>query len=228
MKLNSMKPAKINAISGRASKSLDNAAISMPAAAADKSDHLQPDAADPVRQEHREDDADDQQHRDQRRAFGGDDIVQDQVGDAADMVDLAAEGRGEDGRREDADAVAADDPAGTTASRPDSGRAVALLRNSARVSGRFGGPHGRWRQLACRATARFCRDKAARGTSRRFAAASARSWAPRICSQLGAFGDGKAADRDGHGGKNGGGRTSIARRRGSGSWTRRESPPPCR
>ena len=59
--------------------------------AADEAEDLQPDAADAVGEDHREDDADDQQDVDQRRALGGEDVVRDQVAQAADMVGTAAD-----------------------------------------------------------------------------------------------------------------------------------------
>ena len=43
--------------------------------AADEADDLQADAADPVGQQHRGQDADDQQHVEQRRALGGQDVA---------------------------------------------------------------------------------------------------------------------------------------------------------
>ena len=72
MKLNSMKPAKIS-ICARAAFMADGQGRDGKAGgAADEADDLQPDAADPVRQQHGGDDADDQQEVDERRAFGRD------------------------------------------------------------------------------------------------------------------------------------------------------------
>jgi len=66
---------------------------------------MRPDA---IRQDDREGDADDQQCGDHGRALGGEDVVPDQVADAADVIGGAAQGGGQDGRREDADAVGAE------------------------------------------------------------------------------------------------------------------------
>ena len=64
-----------------------------PDGAADEAEDLQPDAADPVGEHHGEQDADDQQHVDQRGALGGEDVVSDQVAEAADMVGAGADAR---------------------------------------------------------------------------------------------------------------------------------------
>ena len=79
-----------------------------PGRASDETQNLQPHAPDPVGEQHREDDADDQQNIDQRRALGGELIIGDQVGKVAGVRRLVAEGRGENRRRENPDAVGAE------------------------------------------------------------------------------------------------------------------------
>ena len=74
---------------------------------ADEAEDLQPDAANPVGEQHGEHDADDQQNVDQCRALGGHDIVRDHVAEAADVIGLVADGDRQDDRREDADAIGA-------------------------------------------------------------------------------------------------------------------------
>src|SRR6476469_3814701 len=49
--------------------------------------------------------AENQQRGDERRAFGGDHVLQDHVGDAARVIRTAADRRSEDGWRENADAI---------------------------------------------------------------------------------------------------------------------------
>ncbi len=74
---------------------------------ADEADDLQEYPAHDVGEHDGEQDADDEQGRDHGRTLRGSDVVRDQIGHAARMVRVGAEGCREDRRREDADAVGA-------------------------------------------------------------------------------------------------------------------------
>ena len=70
-----------------------------------EAEHLEGNSADHVRERNGEDDANEKQGRGQGRALGCVDILQDHIGDAANMVGSGAKRRRKNGRREDADAV---------------------------------------------------------------------------------------------------------------------------
>ena len=105
MKLNSMNPAKIKSRLSPSEKCAESDARNRPTAQPRKPNTCSEIRAHDVRERDGEDDADEQQGRGQRRALGRVDILQDHVGDAAHMVGCGAERGGEDGRRENADAV---------------------------------------------------------------------------------------------------------------------------
>ena len=73
--------------------------------AADEAEDLQADAAGPVGEQDGEDDADQQQQVDQGGAFRGNHVVVDEIGQVPDILVLVADRSGEDGGRENADAV---------------------------------------------------------------------------------------------------------------------------
>jgi hypothetical protein len=73
--------------------------------ATQEADDLQRNSAHRIGQQNREYDADDQERGDQGGSLGGRDVVGDQIGDAAGMVGIRADRRGEDRRGEDADAI---------------------------------------------------------------------------------------------------------------------------
>ncbi len=76
-----------------------------PCGAADEAQHLQPDAADPVGHQHGGENAHDQQRIDQGRTLRALEVAGDDSRHIVGVADLVSECVGQDGRREDADAV---------------------------------------------------------------------------------------------------------------------------
>ena len=108
MKLNSMKPAKISAIWVPPCVAGDAAAIEQAGRAADEAQICRRMLPNLLTSRTANEDADDQQHIDQGRALGREFVIVDEVGEIAHMRALVADRGGEDGRREDADAVGAE------------------------------------------------------------------------------------------------------------------------
>ena len=88
---------------------------------------MQPDAAKFVGQQNGKQNADDQKQCDHRGSPGGQDIVRDQILQAAHMVGLFAQRRGQNGRGEDANAVGAEVLQEPRNGSEDGGTAVALV-----------------------------------------------------------------------------------------------------
>ena len=129
---------------------------------------------------------------DQRRAFRRHNVLRDHVGDAAGMVGSRAERRGEDGRREDADAVGSEVLQEPGHRRQDGGAPIFLLNRAAKLV------TARRLVLASGAASLISDGYCGLRTRSFFASCSASSISPRAGQPVGALDNVEAAERHQH------------------------------